>query len=211
MLDAELFRTRLYIEDQIVFSRQFGRVLHTVLEPPKIFERLQYCMGFALDGGGIKVMCLDPATHVMIEVVIVPIGYPEDEDEIKKSLLKLLGKVHLNLFKIMDFSVHQMRAYSHTGFTTVDERCAVVLTDRPVGPYLGDYVTMQWGSMSNSDFRGLLMQVMGALVSIHRDGIVHRNLHPMSVTVVVPETRPIDEDELAAERDDEVGEVLVLS
>jgi len=58
----------------------------------------------------------------------------------------MLGRTHLNLVRIRDFSVHQMRQYSHTGFASVDERYRAILSFHssllllPLALYIVQYV-----------------------------------------------------------------------
>jgi serine/threonine protein kinase len=199
IIDVELLRTKKYIDDQILFSRQYSRILYSLVNPPEVLERVQYNMGRPLDGGGTRVMCQDPSSKKTFEVIAIPILYPDDEEQLTKQLTFMIGRFHLNLIKIFDYSIHQLRKFTHTGFTSADERMAMVITDCPVGPLFGDFVRMNWSSMSNNQFRTYLQQIVGALSQLHSDGIIHRNIHPGCVVVVLPETNVDNDDEVESD------------
>ena len=202
VIDCELHRTKKPLEEQISFSKQYSRIMFNVVDPPPLLQRLQYNMGSALDGGGIRVMCMDPTTRGTLEVISIPMLYPEDEEAFTIQMTTMLGKVHLHQIRMIDYSVHQLRKFTHTGFTSADERVALVVTDFPVGPLFGDYIKMQWGSMSNNVFRLLLVQIVSALMALHRDKLIHRNIHPGCVRVQLPESIPFEAEESEFEGED---------
>ena len=83
-----------------------------------------------------------------------------------------------------------MRKFTFTGYTAADERVALVITDTTVGPDLGTYITLNWGPMTQHQLRTFLMQALSGMMQLHRDGIIHRNIHPKCVKVQMPEEEP---------------------
>jgi hypothetical protein len=47
----------------------------------------------------------------MLEVIVVPILYPEDEEELHHHVHLMMGRIHLNLLTVVEFSIHQLRQY----------------------------------------------------------------------------------------------------
>lgn len=133
---------------------------------------------------------------VMLEVVALPLLYEDDENELKSQITFLLGKVHPNLIKFIDYSVHQVRKFTFTGYSSVSERIALVITDCALGPVFGTYITLNWGPLTNHQFRIFLMQILSGFMALHRDGIIHRNVHPDCVKVQMPQ----EEDMFEAHR-----------
>lgn len=75
----------------------------------------------------MKVLAEDPATGTLFNILTVPILYSSDEDHLCQQMSPLVGKGCGNLVKIIDFSVHQIRDFNHRGFTSTDERNAIVI------------------------------------------------------------------------------------
>jgi serine/threonine protein kinase len=210
IIDTEVQRTKKYVDEQVLFSKQYSRIIYSLINPPQVLERVQYNMGRPLDGGGTRVMCLDPSSRKTFEVIAIPILYGEDEEMLTKQLSFMIGRFHLNLIKIFDYSIHQLRKFTHSGFTSADERLAMVVTDCPIGPLFGDFVRLNWGSMSNHQFRVYLQQIVGALSQLHSDGIIHRNIHPECVVVLLPETEEEVEDSLEDDSGTDKGSKLKI-
>ena len=108
LIEIELLRCKKYLDEQVAFSRQYSRIVYNIIDPPLILERLQFCMGYSLNSGGTKVMCQDPATRAMLEVISIPLLYPEDEEELQSQIIFMLGRHHPNLTKFIDYSIHQV-------------------------------------------------------------------------------------------------------
>ena len=93
LIDAELLRTKKYVDEQVVYSRQYARIVYNIINAPLLLSRLQFCSGTMLNNGGTKVMCQDPATRMMLEVIAIPILYEDDENELKTQINYLLGTI----------------------------------------------------------------------------------------------------------------------
>ena len=192
-LEAEQFRAKPLVELQIDYEREYSRMLLYIQAPPKVLGRLRFMMGYQGDGGGLVTMCEDPATHKLLNVVSVPILYPEDEVSLCDQMTSLIGKQNANLVRIIDFSVHQVRAYTHTGFASIDERVAIAVLERYEGETMLDYLQKEWIVITNDQFRLLLAQIITGLVGLHEENIVHRNISPKSVIVRRPSHIMADE------------------
>lgn len=128
----------------------------------------------------------DPATKEVINVISLPLLYDEDEDELNRHVMTLLGRPHPGLMRIIDFSVHQVRDYAFTGQAATDQRVAMIITQRSAGLTLLEYLQVNWSSIDDAAFKSILIAVMNALAILHRDGLIHRNLHADCVIVVTP-------------------------
>ena len=97
------------------------RMLHLVQSPPNILSRVRFLMGEeSKGGGGIRAMCEDPATSELFTIQTTPLLYKEDEEFIVQQMHALFGIYCPNLIRIVDFSIHQVRAYNHNGFCRYD-------------------------------------------------------------------------------------------
>jgi serine/threonine protein kinase len=131
-------------------------------------------------------MCQDPANYKFLDVIAIPMLYPEDEEEYSVQLSALIGKQHRNLTRVVDFSIHLARNFSFTGFSAVSERMAITILERYDGPNMLEYMKERWNYINNTDFRMLLCQIMNGLIGLHEEGIVHRNLGPTCIIVELP-------------------------
>ena len=103
------------------------RMLHLVQSPPNILSRVRFLMGEeSKGGGGIRAMCEDPATSELFTIQTTPLLYKEDEDFIVQQMHALFGIYCPNLIRIVDFSIHQVRAYNHNGFCRYDDALLVL-------------------------------------------------------------------------------------
>jgi serine/threonine protein kinase len=192
-LEIEVNRAKPLLELQIGFEREWSNLCRNILAMPKILARLRFMMGSASDGGGIVIMTEDPATKRMLNVLSVPILYPEDEMFLTGQMGKLIGKQNTNLVGIVDFSVHAARVYNLHGFSGVDERVAIAVLERYEGVMMLDYMKKEWLHMNNDRFRSLLKQIIDGFVGLHEEDIIHRNFHPKAVIVRQPKNI-FDED-----------------
>ena len=143
-------------------------------------------MGTDVDGGGTKIMTQDPATKNFLDILSVPILYPEDEDFLVSQMQPLIGKQNVNLTNIIDFSVHAARIFNSNGFTGVDDRVAIAVLQRYEGIFMLDYLQREWLHLTNDAFRALLHQIMSGMIGLHEEGIIHRNFHEKCVIVRTP-------------------------
>jgi len=185
-LEDEVKKAKPLLERQIDYERDWSRLCQYIQSAPKILARLRFMMGSESDGGGLVLMCEDPATHRLLNVISTPIAYPEDEEELLLQMQRLVGKQNPNLVAIIDFSVHASRLYNLNGFTGLDERQAITVLERYEGETMLEYIQKEWLQLSNNDFRLLLAQIINGLVCLHDEGIVHRNIHEKSVIVRRP-------------------------
>jgi len=186
-LEVEMAKAAPYLELQIGFEREWSNLCRNIHGMPRILSRLRFMMGAAADGGGIVIMTEDPATKRMLNVLSVPILYPEDEDFLTGQMSKLIGKQHPNLVGIIDFSVHAARVYNLHGFSGVDERVAIAVLQRYEGIHMLDYMKKEWLHMTNDRFRSLLKQIIDGFAGLHEEDIIHRNFHPKAVIVRLPQ------------------------
>lgn len=186
LIDVELVRTKPYLIEQIEFARIFSRLLQLIEGCPKILSRLRFMMGSPDVEGGCRIMCQDPANYKFLDVIAIPMLYPEDEEEYSVQLSALIGKQHRNLVRVVDFSIHLARNFSFTGFASTSERMAITILERYDGPNMLEYMKERWHHMDNTDFRMLLSQVINGLIGLHEEGILHRNLSPTCIVVELP-------------------------
>ena len=144
-------------------------------------------MGFEAGGGGLHCMCQDPSTYLVVDVLAVPLLYPEDEDQLVGILSPLIGRQSPNILKIFDFSIHHVRCFNATGFTSMDDRIGIIVMERPARITLLQHVTSVWDNLNNDSFRQLLLQTATALSIMHAESGTHRNINPDCVTVQLPE------------------------
>jgi serine/threonine protein kinase len=187
VLDEELDRCAPYIETQKLYAKAFGSLLQYIQDAPKVLSRLRFMMGFESGGGGLHAMCQDPSNYMVLDVLAVPILYPEDEYELTGALSPLIGKQNPNLIRIIDFSLHYARGFNASGFASIDDRIGIIVMERPASRTVAEYIDKQWEELTNDAMRGILLQVALALRSIHQDGGIHRNFYPGCVTIFLPE------------------------
>jgi serine/threonine protein kinase len=87
---------------------------------------------------------------------------------------KLLGKSSSNLVKIRDFFLFQAKEFTSQGFSSIEERTAIIVAEFYTGPSLMRFIREHWETLSNDQFRDLLCQVAAALAQLHEEAIVHR-------------------------------------
>lgn len=184
-IEAESLKAQPLLERQMDFEREFSRLVMYIKEPPKVLARLRFMMGSESDGGMIA-MCEDPATHKMVNVMSVPILYPEDEEDLCSQMQALIGKQNANLTTIIDFSVHAVRLYAQTGFPGIDQRIALAVLERYEGETFLEFILKEWSTITNDEFRLLLAQIINGLVDLHAEGIIHRNFYEKCVIVRRP-------------------------
>ncbi len=138
-------------------------MLQMIEEPPRILARLRFMMGIPKEEG-VRITCQDPSTKAFVDVatvlthlllthllpthsplihsplthslplVQVGIMYPEDEANLQRQLMLLIGKQHRNMMKILDYSIHNVRNYASTGFLAINERVAIAVLEKYDGP-----------------------------------------------------------------------------
>ena len=110
----------------------------------------------------------------LLHVVTLPILHKQDEDSFTLNITKLVGKSSSNLVKIRDFYIFQAKEFTSQGFSSIEERTAMIVLDFYTGPSITKFIRDHWETLSNDQFRDLLCQVATALAQLHDDGIVHR-------------------------------------
>ena len=171
---------------QLDYEREYSRLVQYIKEPPKILARLRFMMGSNSDGGGLITMCEDPATHRLLNVISVPILYPEDEEDLCWQMQRLIGKQNPNITQIIDFSVHAVRLFAQSGFPGIDQRIALAVLERYEGQPFLEYIQEDWQILTNDEFRLLLAQIINGLDELHAEGIIHRNFHEKCIIVRRP-------------------------
>mmetsp|Transcript_14287 Transcript_14287/g.14385 ORF Transcript_14287/g.14385 Transcript_14287/m.14385 type:complete len:360 (+) Transcript_14287:767-1846(+) len=205
-MDLKLKKLKPKIEQQRVYARDFNLFQEHILLPPPLLSRVMFLLGEEMQGGGMKVICEDPTTKLRLELVLIPLLYPEDEEELNRHVKVLLGRLHSSLLKVVEMSVHMVRAYTCNGLTAMDQRMAVVVLEaptdaiyRPLLQYMIRYRSRRDKQhnkdekeeeivngrrvFDDADLRAALLQLSGALVALHRQGIIHRNINPDCLTV----------------------------
>lgn len=193
-------RSSVLVSKQTEYSRAFMRLLHLVQSPPNILARLRFLMGEESKGGGQKVMCEDPATGKVFNVISTPILRKADEEFILIQMNSLFGISCPNLVHIIDFSIHQLRDFNDKGFSSVDERMAIAVLDFTEGSTVMQYLNKHWETLTNDAFRELLCQIMNAIYCMHQAGILHRNIHPEAITIELPNSRNVIKKRIGAPR-----------
>lgn len=189
LIQVETMRCKPLMEIQQAYAKSFMRLLQLVQEAPNMLARLRFMMAMPLEGGGMKVLCQDPTNLMMYDTVIVPLLYKEDERNLVEQLNCLIGKFAPNLTKITDFSVHQVRDFNFKGFVTTSERVGITILEHYEGPTVLEYIEERWEKFNNEQMREVLNQIISAIVSLHEEGIIHRNIHPKSIVVQLPDLK----------------------
>ena len=180
---GETLRSKPYLLVQSEFGKNFSRMLQMIEEPPRILARLRFMMGIPKEEG-VRITCQDPSNKAFVDVATISIMYPEDEDNLKRQLMLLIGKHHRNMMKIVDYSIHNVRNYASTGFLAINERVAIAVLEKYDGPTISEYLAQY--SVSNDEYRILLSQVIYGILGCHEEGVLHRNFHPDCVVVEDP-------------------------
>ncbi len=90
---------------------------------------------------------------------------------------------------MVDFSVHQIRDFNVNGFTSADERSAIVILEYYEGITVQQHLAAHWEALTNELFRDLLCQIMNGLKCLHEEGIWHRNVHPDCFVLELPNAK----------------------
>lgn len=184
IVEMELERCEPYVIKQNQYSKQFGKLTANIQSPPSLLTRARFMMGEEVDAGGLRVICQDPSTNKLFTVTTLSILYPEDEVELTTQLNRLVGNQHQNIVKVLDYSVHQIRAYNARGFASVNERMAIIILEKLDGMLATDYInSLSDADFNDETFQHLLKQIASGLVCLHEEGIVHRNMCPEAVMV----------------------------
>jgi len=122
----------------------------------------------------------------MVNVMSVPILYPEDEESLCSQMQQLIGKQNANLVTVIEFSVHAVRLYAQSGFPGIDQRIALAVLERYEGESVLEYLNKEWNTITNDEFRLLLLQIISGLADMHSEGILHRNIHEKCVILRRP-------------------------
>jgi serine/threonine protein kinase len=93
--------------------------------------------------------------------------------------------------KIVDFSVHQIRDYNHTGFTSVDERQCIAILEYYEGIPVAKYISDHWEKITNDVFRDFCCQIINGLKCLHEEGIWHRNVNPDCFVLELPNVKSV--------------------
>lgn len=186
VMDLESIKAQPLLEKQLDYEREYSRLVQYIKEPPKVLSRLRFMMGSNSDGGGLITMCEDPATHRLLNVISVPILYPEDEEDLCWQMQRLIGKQNANLTLIIDFSVHAVRLFAQSGFPGIDQRIALAVLERYEGESFLEFIQADWEVLTNDEFRVMLGQIVHGLADLHAEGIIHRNFHEKCVIVRRP-------------------------
>lgn len=182
-LKAELIKCQPLLLQQNQYSRQFVQIMQLVQNPPAILQRVRFLMGEELRGGGMRVVSQDPANNQLLQVYSVPLLNKDDEVTFDQHMEKLFGKGCPNLMKVIQYCTVQLRDFTHTGFNAKNERAALVTCEYCDGPTLMEYLDANWFDTTNEMFRDYLKQFAAALVALHEEGLLHRNVHPGCVVV----------------------------
>jgi serine/threonine protein kinase len=174
-----------FLAEQKLFEKNFSRLMQHLQSAPSILGRVRFLMSHLMKGGGTCTMCEDPATHRNVEVYAIPILYEEDEDELNRQVQVMLGRQHNSIIQILNYSVHQILGFSMRGHASLNERVAVVVCNNEPSVSLLEHIKQNYYSFTDADLRLALMQITNALMSVHRDGLVHRNIHPDAIQVKI--------------------------
>lgn len=195
-----------FLVEQKLFEKNFSRLMQHLHDAPPILGRGRFLMSTLMKGGGTCTMCQDPASHKNVDVYSIPIMYDEDEEELDRQVQVMLGRQHNSIMQILNFSFHQVLGFTMSGYASLNERVAMVVCGKDPSLSLSEHIDQNYHSFTDNDFRVALMQVTNALMSVHRDGLVHRNIHPGAVHIKVKgaAAKSVGEDD--DEDDDEDGE-----
>jgi hypothetical protein len=88
--------------------------------------------------------------------------------ELSRNVNYLLGNPHENLIKVIEFSVHQVLGFAYTGSATTNQRIAMIICEKLPAITLSEHIDRNWSSFTDKDFLTALLQIVGALVALHR-------------------------------------------
>jgi serine/threonine protein kinase len=91
--------------------------------------------------------------------------------------------------KIVDFSVHQIRDYTQSGFTSVDERQCIAILEYYEGIPVTKYINDNFEKITNDQFRDFCCQIMNGIKCLHEENIWHRNINPDCFVLELPNTK----------------------
>ena len=98
-LETEMARAAPLLEDQISYEKEWSKLCQNIQNMPRILNRLRFMMGSNADGGGIIIMTEDPATKRMLNILSIPVLYPEDEENLVSQMQVSLEEGVLEEFR----------------------------------------------------------------------------------------------------------------
>lgn len=184
LLQAELLRCKPYADLQVEYGRQFTKLLHYSQGIPPGLARQRFLMAKGLDCGGLRAECQDPTTNMISYVYMIPILYPEDEVELTTHLGSIIGSQHPNIVKILDFSAHNVRSFTHTGFPAFNDRLVVARVEKVEdGIPVLNYINAHWSQLTDLMLKNIFKQILSGFQFLHEFGIFHRNVSPDCVLI----------------------------
>jgi serine/threonine protein kinase len=172
-----------------MFSRKFMQLLQLMKAPPPIVQRVRYLMGEETRGGGMRVVCQDPANNQLLHVVSVPLSSAGDEAEFNLHVGRMFGNTCASLVKVLECTTFQLRDFNYNGFTSTNERSALVIMEYHDGPPLLTFLQENWDETTNEQLRDYLKQFVAGIAALHLEGLIHRNIHPGCVSVEARNTK----------------------
>ena len=198
--EHRMIECKPYKMTNMFFNMQFSRMKQFINEVPAVLDRLVFQMGEDLDGGGKRFRCHDPTTGLIMQVTLVPLLFPEDEEALYNQMQSLIGRVHMNLMRVYEFSTHYLRNFNMTGYTALNERVAIVISEYVVGIPMLMHMKDNFDKITNDDFRIFLMEMAGGIDFLHSNGLLHRNIHPDYCVLELPVVEQEDDDDMQDER-----------
>ena len=183
IMEAEAERCAKQLEVQTLYSKQFQKLTGLIQNPPLILARARFLMAHEIDTGGLRLICQDPSSGKVLTIVTLSILYPEDEQSLCDQLIRLIGKQHPNTYKVIDYSMHQIRGFNATGQASVNERMGIIIMERLEGLHVMQYL-QQHADGDNEAFLHVLRLILRGLLCLHEEDILHRNLHPEAPLVI---------------------------
>lgn len=71
---------------------------------------------------------------------------------------------------MIEFSVHQVLGFAYTGAATTNQRIAMIICEKIPAISMMEHIDKNWSSFTDEDFKVALIQIVGALVALHRYG-----------------------------------------
>ena len=169
--------------EQRIFLKEFSSLQSEVQHTSNLMARLRFILAESLDSGSALYYCCDPATGQNLRLYAIPIGINEDEMEFRRKFDKMIFDRPSNVVKVLEFSVHSIRAFACNGISTRAARVGLAVTEH-TGGNLEGFIREKGATMSSEELRSLLRSVAVGLKHLHSLGILHGNIHMGSFAIV---------------------------
>ena len=182
--------------EQRLFLKEFSSLQSDARHTSNLVARLRFVLAESLDSGSVLYYCIDPATGRNLRLYAISVSSTEDEMELRKLFDAIVYERPSAVVKVLEFSVHSIRAFTYNGISTRAARVGLAVTEHDGGATLEDFIREKGATMSSESFKSLVRGAALGMKQLHDLGILHRNIHVGSFTVLPrlsPETCTLDD------------------